>query len=122
MSRARAVCYCDDGSVAAAIIRRGPSGLSLYPVSAILGHGQAEYAYPVGIPNAQEITCLNSFSGAWVHIRLKSEACLIKIESGADLPQITLYHGVDVYADQAFQKQGISTEQYQRENLTITAV
>jgi hypothetical protein len=119
MSRARAVCYCDDGSVAAAIIRRGPSGLSLYPASAILGHGQAEYAYPVGIPNAQEITCLNSFNGAWAHLRLNSEACLLKIDSGSGLPQITLYHEVDVHPDRAFQAQGISTGKYQRENLSI---
>jgi hypothetical protein len=74
--------YCDDASLAVAVLCSSSNGYNLYLLSEVLGMGIGEYEVHVGFWDAVGATVFSSLTSgvAWVHQRKGLEACLIRIE------------------------------------------
>ncbi len=110
-------CFCDDGSLAAAVVyrvrdRRGNGGLQLHPLAVLGGHGHGTYDHPVGLTGADRVVCLNSFGGvAWAHLAStgSGHGCLVRLESGETaVPKVSVDLAVSPQAERAFAEAGLN--------------
>ena len=82
MSHDVGICYCNDGSLAAAVVFQERDGFAVRALSNILGMGWGEYEQDIVPGHFDEVVCYNSFAGGWILLRRGTSLWRVKLSTG----------------------------------------